>query len=270
MAEEGVEVAVCARTVAKLKATAAEITEALGVRVVPIPADVRTNEGCRHFVQSAAETLGRIDMLINNAGASPFAPFVDLSDEAFVDTINSKLLGYVRCARAAIPYLQEQGAGCIINITGGTQQGVVLHAAGGTCNAGTRMFSKILTLALGQFGIRVNGLALGSIETRRAVRIREARAKAEGTSPDAGLANLIKRIPSGRTGTVEDNTRVDCFVVSEQASYINGAAISVDGSQSVVLSAGSVGPTDEATVPLDCAVLARSERVHRRKRPLIV
>src|SRR6266850_791503 len=101
LAEEGVRVAICARTEATLKTTAAEIAKATGMEIVPIPADLRTLAGCQGFVAEAAARLGAVDVLVNNAGASGFGPFVDLPDDAWVDAINGKLLGYVRCARAA-------------------------------------------------------------------------------------------------------------------------------------------------------------------------
>ncbi|HEX2174201.1 MAG TPA: SDR family oxidoreductase [Dehalococcoidia bacterium] len=235
LAGEGVEVAICARTESKLKDTAARITEATGVRVVPVAADLRTLEGCESFVATAAEVLGRVDILINNAGASRFAPFVELSDEEFTDAVNGKFLGYVRCTRAAIPHLRKQGGGSIVNITGATLQAPQLHTAGGSCNVAIRMFSKILSHELAPLGIRVNSLAPGLIQTARADRVLEARAKAQGSTPEAVLNKTVQGIPSRRIGTVEDIARTVLFLVSDQSSYINGAAISVDGGSSVVI-----------------------------------
>ncbi|HEX2170905.1 MAG TPA: SDR family oxidoreductase [Dehalococcoidia bacterium] len=235
LAEEGVEVAICARTESKLKETAAEITEATGVRVVPVPADLRTLEGCEGFVQRAAGQLGRIDILINNAGASAFGAFVDLPDEAFTDAINGKLLGYIRCARAVIPHLQQQGGGVIVNITGTTQQAVPLHTPGSACNAAIRMFSKEISMELGPLNIRVNSLAPGRIQTKRADQLLQTTAAAKGVTPEAMLADLVKTIPSGRVGTIEDIADAVCFLVSDRSSYVNGAALVVDGSKSVVI-----------------------------------
>ena len=235
LAQEGVEVAICARTESKLKETSAEISEATGVRVAPISADLRTLEGCESFVRQAAEALGQIDILVNNAGASAFGAFVELPDEAFGDAIYGKLLGYIRCARAVIPHLQRQNGGCIINITGTTQQAVPLHTPGSACNAAIRMFSKELSMELGPFNIRVNSLAPGRIQTKRADQLLEATAAAQGTTPDALMAQLVKTIPSGRVGRIEDIADAVCFLVSERASYVNGAALVVDGSKSLVI-----------------------------------
>jgi NAD(P)-dependent dehydrogenase (short-subunit alcohol dehydrogenase family) len=235
LAEEGVRVAICARTETILKGTAAEIGEVTGTDVVPIPADLRTLAGCEAVVTQAAERLGGIDILINNAGASAFGAFVDLPDEAFVDAINGKLLGYIRCARAVIPHMRRRGGGIIVNITGTTQQAIPLHTPGSACNAAIRMFSKELSMELGPLNIRVNSVAPGRIQTARADRLLDATAAAQGTSRDVLLGQLIKTIPSGRIGTIEDVADAVCFLVSERASYINGTALVVDGSKSVVI-----------------------------------
>ena len=235
LADEGVRVAICARTDAKLKATAAEIARDTGMEIVPIPADLRSLAGCQGVVAQAAERLGGLDILVNNAGASAFGAFVDLPDDAFVDAINGKLLGYIRCAKAAIPHMQRRGAGNIVNITGTTQQAVPLHTPGSACNAAIRMFSKELAIELGPLGIRVNSVAPGRIQTARADRMLEANATAQGTTPEVLLAQLIKTIPSGRVGTIDDIGDAVCFLVSERATYINGAALVVDGSKSLVI-----------------------------------
>src|SRR2546428_10033 len=86
-AEEGVSVAICARTEAKLKETAAEIARGTGMEIVPIPADLRSLAGCQGFVEQAAKRLGGVDILVNNAGASAFGAFVDVPDDAFVDAV---------------------------------------------------------------------------------------------------------------------------------------------------------------------------------------
>ena len=234
LADEGVRVAICARTESKLKDAAADIARATGIDVVPIAADLRSLAECQRFVDQAAERLSGIDILVNNAGASAFGPFVDLPDDAFVDAINGKLLGYIRCAKAAIPHMRRRGGGVIINITGTTQQAIPLHTPGSAANAAIRMFSKELSMELGPLNIRVNSVAPGRIQTARADRLLKATAAAQGTSPNTILDDLVKTIPSGRLGTGDDVADAVCFLVSDRASYINGAALVIDGSKSVV------------------------------------
>jgi NAD(P)-dependent dehydrogenase (short-subunit alcohol dehydrogenase family) len=235
LSEEGVRVAICARTETKLKDAAAEISHATGREVVPIPADLRSLAGCQGFVEQAAERLGGVDILVSNAGASAFGPFVDLPDDAFVDAINGKLLGYIRCAKAVIPHMQRRGGGGIVNITGTTQQAIALHTPGSACNAAIRMLSKELSIELGPLRIRVNSLAPGRIQTARSDRLLHATAAAQGVPAADVLSQLVKGIPSGRVGAGEDIADAVCFLVSERASYINGAALVVDGSQSLVI-----------------------------------
>jgi NAD(P)-dependent dehydrogenase (short-subunit alcohol dehydrogenase family) len=193
LADEGVRVAICARTESKLKEAAAEIARATGVEVVPIPADLRTLAGCQGFV------------------------------------------GYIRCAKAAIPHMRRRGGGVIINITGTTQQAVALHTPGSACNAAIRMFSKELSIELGPLNIRVNSVAPGRIQTARSDRLLHASAAAQGTSAEAALKDLVRTIPSGRLGSGDDIADAVCFLVSDRASYVNGAALVVDGSKSVVI-----------------------------------
>jgi NAD(P)-dependent dehydrogenase (short-subunit alcohol dehydrogenase family) len=200
-----------------------------------VPGDLQDAGHCRRVIDTAVSDLGGIDILVNNAGASAFGAFVDLPDDAFVDAINGKLLGYIRCAKAVIPHLRRRGGGAIINITGATQQAVPLHTPGSACNAAIRMFSKELSMELGPLNIRVNSVAPGRIQTARSDRLLDATAAAQGTSPEAILSQLVRTIPSGRVGTIDDIADAVCFLVSERASYVNGAALVVDGSKSVVI-----------------------------------
>lgn len=235
LAREGAQVAICARTQSKLEATAARIAGETNSEIVAIAADMRTLEGCEGFINQAAERLGGVDILVNNAGASAFGAFVDLPDDAFTDAINGKLLGYVRCTRAAIPHIQKRGGGSILNITGATQQAVPLHTPGSACNAAVRMFSKELSMELGPMNIRVNSLAPGRIQTARSDRLLKTTAEEQGKSEAEIQAGLISTIPSNRMGNVADIADAVCFIVSERATYVNGSALVVDGSKSLVI-----------------------------------
>jgi len=235
LAREGARVAICARTESKLKAVAARISSDTGSDVFAIPSDMRSLEGCESFVKLAADLLGGIDILINNAGASAFGAFVDLPDDAFVDAINGKLLGYIRCTRTAIPYMQTRGGGNILNITGATQQAVPLHTPGSACNAAVRMFSKELSMELGPMNIRVNSLGPGRIQTARADQLLKVNAETQGISEAEVLSGLVSTIPSNRMGTVADIADAVCFLVSERATYVNGSALVIDGSKSLVI-----------------------------------
>ncbi len=235
LAVEGARVAICSRTASKLEATAVRIANETNAEVIAIPADMRSLAECEGFVNEAAERLGGIDILVNNAGASAFGPFVDLPDEAFTDAINGKLLGYIRCTRAAIPHLKKRGGGTILNITGTTQQTVPLHTPGSACNAAVRMFSKELSVELGPMNIRVNSLGPGRIQTARSDRLQKAMAEEQGVSEEEVQRGLVSTIPSNRLGTAADVADAVCFLVSARATYVNGSALVIDGSKSLVI-----------------------------------
>jgi 3-oxoacyl-[acyl-carrier protein] reductase len=235
LSAEGVTVAICARTRDKLEQTAARISAETGGRVLPIVADLGTLEGCNSFVAQAHAQLGRIDILVNNAGSAKMAAFVDMPDEMFIDAFNGKLFAAMRCARAVIEPMKAGGGGVILNITGATQQGVLLFSAGGSCNAAVRMFSKVLSLELAPLGIRVNSIAPGRIKTTRLVATFAAEAAASGSTPDMIEAKNVASIPSGRLGEPLDIANLVCFLASDLSAYINGAAISVDGGKSPLM-----------------------------------
>jgi 3-oxoacyl-[acyl-carrier protein] reductase len=97
------------------------------------------------------------------------------------------------------------------------------------------MFSKELSIELGPLNIRVNSLAPGRIQTARGDQLLNATAAAQGASPADVMGQLVKTIPSGRLGAIDDIGDAVCFLVSERATYVNGAALVVDGSKSVVI-----------------------------------
>jgi NAD(P)-dependent dehydrogenase (short-subunit alcohol dehydrogenase family) len=166
-AAEGARILLSDRDLAKAEKTAAAITSAGGTASA-IQADVADPKDCDAQVAETLRRFGRIDILVNNAGASKLGPFVELTDEEFVDAVNGKFLGTVRCCRAVIPHMKALGGGVIVNITGANQQAVSLHSSGGSCNAAIRMFSKVLSQELGPMGIRVNSIGPGRIQTSRA------------------------------------------------------------------------------------------------------
>src|SRR5437879_8294327 len=121
LANEGVEVAIGARHREALEEAAGELEQETGRRILPVPTD-RTNwESVSRMVETNVVTMGRVDILVNNAatpGGLVRGALADASDEALLDDINTKVVGYFRCAKAVAPYMQRQGWGRIINIGG--------------------------------------------------------------------------------------------------------------------------------------------------------
>ena len=118
LAQEGVDVAICARGVEDLEDAAADIRARTGRRVLAVRADTGVAEDIRNLVATTVAELGGVDILINNAVNSTAAPFMELADDDWWNHINVKVMGYVRSARECIPHMRERGGGRIINIGG--------------------------------------------------------------------------------------------------------------------------------------------------------
>ena len=117
-AEEGAQVAICARTQADLDAKAAEVSRATGATVVGIPGDLSKRGEPERLVEAVVSRFGRLDVLVNSAGVAPGGTIEELSDDDWERGIQLKLLGLVRCTRAAIPVMRRQGGGRVVNVVG--------------------------------------------------------------------------------------------------------------------------------------------------------
>src|SRR5213594_2924523 len=122
LANEGADVVVVARGVEALEATAKELSAATGRRIVPITADTREDASVKAMVDAAAAAFGHLDILVNCAaspgGQGPAPRFNEITNEAFFEDMNTKVLGYLRCAREVAPYMKRQGWGRIISLSG--------------------------------------------------------------------------------------------------------------------------------------------------------
>jgi 3-oxoacyl-[acyl-carrier protein] reductase len=146
LAREGVRVAICARGVEALRQAAAEIQAETGRTVLAVPADMTSLVDIQRFVATSVQELGGIDILVNNAVHSVPGTFLELPDEAWVQHITVKILGYVRCAREAIPHMIRRGGGRIINIGGMAARNVGhLTNSNGVTNASVANITKNLS-----------------------------------------------------------------------------------------------------------------------------
>src|SRR2546428_4539311 len=118
LAREGVDVAICARRKDVLEAAADEIRRESGRKVLAIPADLTRREDAETFVHGAARHFGRIDILVNNAGSAPGGVLESLDENAWQQGLQLKFMGYVRCLRAALPIMKQQGGGRVVNLIG--------------------------------------------------------------------------------------------------------------------------------------------------------
>jgi len=117
-AQEGVDVAICARRKEPLDRAAAEIAKETGRKIVPIVADLTRPADAENFIKQAHAALGRIDILVNNAGSAPGGVIEHLSEEDWASALQLKFMGYVRCMKHVLPIMQRQKKGRVVNLIG--------------------------------------------------------------------------------------------------------------------------------------------------------
>lgn len=228
-AGEGADVAICARGKDDLRKTEADLVE-LGARVFASVADVTQPEDCRRFVLGAAEAFGRLDVLVTNSGGPPSGPFDGFKEDDYRAAVDLNLISTVRMALAAVPLMRRGAWGRIVNIQSISAKqpldGLVLS---NTARSAVVGFAKSLANELAPEGITVNTVCPGPTYTDRLRSLATQRAERERISYDKALEAYVTDIPVGRLGKPEEIAAVIVFLASEQASFLTGTTIQVDG-----------------------------------------
>ncbi|MFN7658749.1 MAG: SDR family oxidoreductase, partial [Dolichospermum sp.] len=166
----------------------------------------------------------------NNAGSARAGSFIELSDEAFLDAWNLKLLGSILVVRAVVPHLKKQGDGRIVNIIGGAGRTPRPNfLPGGTTNAALLNFTRGISKELALDNIRINAISPGLTDTERAKTLALQNAQSLGITVDEYKAQAVKSIPLGKIVKHEEIESLALFLVSDLAASITGAEIQVDG-----------------------------------------
>ncbi len=236
LAAEGVDVAVVARDGARATAVAGEIAREKQAKVIAVSADLSEPEGVTRAVEEACAALGRIDILINNAGSAPIGRLQDLDDATWRDCFDLKLMGYVRCARAVVPDMRARRWGRVVNIIGrGGHHPSARYLAGGAINAALLNITQALAEECGPDNVLVNGVNPGATATSRWQTLVAQKAKLANRTIEEIEAESATRIPLGRVGRPSDVAALATYLCSEQAGFINGALMEVDGGASRAL-----------------------------------
>lgn len=225
LAAEGCHLGMCARGAGPL-ATAAEAVRALGVRACACPADVKAAGQVEDFVGRSAAELGGVDILVANVGGSAGGALLESSDQDWLDTFEANLFHAVRAIRAAVPFMKQRGGGAvaIVSSISGWKPGPKTQY--GSAKAAEIFLAGGLAWELGEANIRVNAVCPGSILFPGGGWERFGR-----DQPEQFARFQEREFPAKRLGTPEEVARVVSFLVSPQASWINGAMIPVDGAQ---------------------------------------
>ena len=231
LAAEGMRLVLAARSRELLEGLAA----GLGSECLVQALDLREAQSPAVLVAAAVAHFGRLDLLVNNAGATVRGDFLSLGEADWADGFALKLFAAVRCSRAAWPHLQ-QSQGSIVNIVGiGGRTGSAEFTIGGAVNAALLNLSKALADRGVHDGVRVNAINPGSITTERLhLRIRAYAAKHQ-LDEQTAAQRMAQEAGVARFGQPDEIAHAVAFLASAHASYLNGAILDIDGGQTRTL-----------------------------------
>lgn len=199
------------------KETLDELRE-LGVSAFGIKQDVSSFEGAEYIVNDTLKKFGKIDILVNNAARSTMGLFLDATKEEIEGLVNTNLLGAMYLTRHALPHMLGKKSS-ILNISSmWGEVGASCEVVYSTTKGGINLFTKSLAKEMALSNIRVNAIAPGVIDT-----------KMNSFLSDEDKESLEGEIPMGRFGTTEEVAKMAVFLCSEEASYVTGQVIRVDG-----------------------------------------
>jgi NAD(P)-dependent dehydrogenase (short-subunit alcohol dehydrogenase family) len=232
LAREGCDVAICARRRDVLETAAAEIRAESGRKVLAISADLTRTEDAERFVTGAAADLGRLDILVNNAGSAAGGILEVLPEEAWIQGLQLKFMGYVRCLKAALPIMKAQGGGRVVNLIGndGVKESY-WEIVPGACNAAGQNLTKALAGQYGRHNITFVAVNPGPVRTERWAGLVRAMARDMKLSHEAADQLAPRSIPLGRIAEVEEVANLVAYLASPLAHFVNGSMIEIDGGQ---------------------------------------
>jgi NAD(P)-dependent dehydrogenase (short-subunit alcohol dehydrogenase family) len=215
--ERGASVAVNVRDAERAEAVVAS----LGDRALPVPGDIAAEGVPEDIVRRTLERFGRVDILVNNAGHARSTRFLDLTADEWREALEVNLTAPFLLTKAVLPQMKEQGYGRIINIS--SSAGRTVSTLGGAhytaSKAGLLGLTRAAAKELGKFGITVNAICPGMIDTELTH---------ENASPEL-LERLAASYPVPRLGTALEVADLICFAASEAAGYLTGTSLDING-----------------------------------------
>lgn len=212
------------------KRTASEI-EAMGRKSLGVKCDVRYSREVENMVQKTVDKFGRIDILVNNAGVSTMAPVVDMTEEEWDYNLDVNAKGVFLCSRAVARQMIKQGEGGKIVSLGSIagKSGSQYYAHYNASKAAVIAFTGSLARELAPHKINVNAVCPGTVETSMQAREIKWTAKLRGMKEEEVKEGYIAFTPLGRLEQPEDVAKLVVYLASEEADFITGQAINVDG-----------------------------------------
>jgi NAD(P)-dependent dehydrogenase (short-subunit alcohol dehydrogenase family) len=235
-AAQGARVAVMGRTEGHTLVTVEEI-RAAGGDAVPVIGDTKQRPDCARVVDETVKTWGQLDVLVNNVAVHRSVDVERFDEDAWDDIFDGNLKASMRMTSAALPQLRARGRGSVINI--GSVAGVRTSGSVGygTAKGALEPLTRDLAMALGRFGVRVNCVIPGHLHTPHVARV-------SGGNEMRDLRNQLNML--GREGTGWDAAWAVLFLASEEAAFVTGQSLVVDGGMSAILAFSQILRTDRA------------------------
>lgn len=231
LAREGVKVAVTGRNAAGLQKSV-ELIEAAGGKALALSWDLSDLTVIDSMVSQVEKQLGPIDILINNTGGPPPTPAAGQDPALWQKSFNDMILSLIAITDRVLPGMRQRKWGRIItSTTSGAISPIKNLAISNTLRAALLAWSKTLSAEVAQDGVTVNIIMPGRVATDRLRELDEARAKRENLSYEAVVQLSLQQIPMGRYGDPQEYGDTAAFLASQNASFITGSVIRVDGGQ---------------------------------------
>lgn len=232
LSAEGCDVAITARGEEALVQTAREIEDETGRAVLPLAGDMSRQEDVDRTVQAALERFGKIDILVTCAGSSPGGLLEELTEEKWMSSLNLKFMGYVRTCKAVLPHMRERESGSVVLVVGNDGlKPSYWETTAGAANAADLNFASSMAEQYGRYGVRVNTVNPGPVNTDRWDGLEKAFARDKGVDQPRAHELAVNSIPLGRICEPEEVANLTVFLASPRASFINGAHVPIDGAQ---------------------------------------
>lgn len=230
LAQEGCDVVVCSRTMPVLEEAAAEISAETGRKVLPLFCDTNDMDAVNTMVEQTMAEFGRVDILVNGAAAPSGVVRNDIEhagDDELLGDLNTKVVGYFRCAKAVTPHMKAAGFGRIINIGGLTGRGSKVIS--GMRNLAVVHMTKSLSDQLGPNGVTVNIIHPGVVDTPHIQELYEREGIKQNKTPEQVEQGYIDNTPIKRTLKPIEMGWLVAFLSSPKAGAITGESIGIDG-----------------------------------------
>ena len=230
LAAEGVRVVLCSRNGDKCAALAEEISKNYSVEAYGIACDLADPAAIEAAAGHAQETLGGVDILVNNTGGPPFGAISEVDIETWQVQFEAMVLSVFKLTGHVLPGMRERQWGRVLIVSStGVVEPIPVLGISNTLRASLANWAKTLSFEVASDNVTVNMLMPGRIGTERLEQVYKLNVERTGISIEQARAEVAAEIPMGRVGRVEEFAALAAFLASESAGYITGTATAIDG-----------------------------------------